>query len=118
MTPTQRTLAALRKLGHQVAIVERWNQYAKIRQDLFGFIDIVCLTPTAIIGIQCTSGTNVAARVKKICNECNPVARAWLQAGGQIEVWGWRKLKVKRGGKLARWEARVEHVTEIPAVPS
>jgi hypothetical protein len=36
VTPTQRSLAYLRAEGWQVAIVERWNPHARIRQDLFG----------------------------------------------------------------------------------
>ena len=42
--PTQRTLARLRQEGAlEVAIVEHWNPHARIRQDLFGFIDILAI---------------------------------------------------------------------------
>ena len=33
MTPTARTLHHLRKLGYRAAIVEKWNPFAKVRQD-------------------------------------------------------------------------------------
>jgi hypothetical protein len=41
--------------------------------------------------VQCTSASNVAARVKKITESpLLPMVRA---ANIAIEVWGWRKLK-------------------------
>jgi len=33
-----------------------------------------------------------------------------MVAGGRIQVWGWRKTKLKRGGKAMRWTARVVEV--------
>jgi hypothetical protein len=36
MSPTQRSLAHLRRLGYQARVVERWNPFARVRQDLFG----------------------------------------------------------------------------------
>lgn len=110
MTPTQRTLQALRKMGHLAAVVEKWNAHAKVRQDLFGFIDIVAVTEHETIGIQCTSGSNLAGRRKKIL-DLHDKPQAWLRAGNLIELWGWRKLKVKRGGTAIRWEPRVERIT-------
>lgn len=109
MSPTQRALAELKKLGAVAAIVERWNPYAKVRQDLFGFIDIVaCLGPN-LLALQVTSGEggNHAARVAKI--KAEPRALAWLKAGGIIEVWS----VAKRGGRGERktWQIRKEAVT-------
>ena len=109
-SPTQRALAYCKKQGWEAAIVERWNPYARIRQDLFGFADLVVLRPSeGVYAVQVTS-TGVAERIAKI--KAEPRALAWLRAGGKIEVWGWRKLKVKRGGKAVRWTMRVEAVTE------
>ena len=65
LTPTQRTLAYLREQGYLCAIVEKWNPHVKIRQDLFGFIDILAIKKDETLAVQCTS-TGVAARVKKI----------------------------------------------------
>jgi hypothetical protein len=101
-TPTQRSLALLRKQGWTVAVSERWNPHARIRQDLFGFLDLVCIGPT-IIGIQTTSGTNVAARVRKILD--TPAARQWLEAGARVIVHGWRKLS------NGRWDCREVEIT-------
>ena len=45
ISPTQRTLKRLREKEEYplVTIVERWNAFAKIRQDLFGIIDILAI---------------------------------------------------------------------------
>ena len=45
ISPTQRTLKRLRDSGDYplVTIVERWNAFAKIRQDLFGIIDLLAI---------------------------------------------------------------------------
>jgi hypothetical protein len=89
VTPTQRTLAKLRADGWTTAIVEHWNAHARIRQDLFGFIDILALRDGETLAVQATSGSNVAARVAKIAaSETAPIVR---KAGWRIEVWGWRK---------------------------
>ena len=108
VSPTQRALAHCKKQGWVAGITEHWNQYAHIRQDLFGFIDLVVLRGE-LLAVQVTSGSNVAARVTKI--KAEPRAKAWLQCGGVIEVWGYRKVKVKRGGKAVRWELRVVPIT-------
>ena len=65
-TPTSRTTEALRNQGATVAIVEHWNPHVRIRQDMFGFIDVVALYPGRIVGIQCCARSGHAARRKKI----------------------------------------------------
>jgi hypothetical protein len=97
-SPTQRTLAELKKRGYLAAVVEKWNPHARIRQDLFGCIDILALKDGATLAVQATSGSNVASRVKKIAeNEALPEMRA---AGWSIAVWGWRKAS------NGRWQLR------------
>ena len=69
ISPTQRTLKKLRDSGDYplVAIVERWNAFAKIRQDLFGIIDLLAIDSKGnTVGIQVTSYSNISARVKKM----------------------------------------------------
>lgn len=104
-TPTTRTLKELRSHGFIVAKAEYW-QAAKfrpgggVRIDLFGFIDLVALCGShGIVGIQATSGSNITSRIRKILTECREPAMAWLEAGGKIEVWGWKKKKVKVNGR-------------------
>ncbi len=102
-SPTQRTLARLREEGWTVAIVEHWNQYARIRVDLFGFIDIIALRKNETLAVQATSRGNVSSRVQKIASAAH--VGAVRDAGWQIQVWGW--------GKMAngRWEARIVDVS-------
>lgn len=105
MSPTQRTLAEMRKRGSQlVAITEHWNPFAHIRQDLYGIVDILAIHDGKTIAVQTTSGSNVSARISKM--EESPAIDHLRSAGWTILVHGWRKVKVKRGGKATRWELR------------
>ncbi len=91
MSPTQRTLKHLRALGYYAAIVEHWNAFAKIRQDLFGIIDVLAVKPGETLGFQCTSSSNVSSRLhKRADHESTPQLR---QAGWRLEVHGWKKGK-------------------------
>jgi hypothetical protein len=91
VTPTERTLKYLRAQGYTAVITERWNQFAKIRQDLFGIVDVLALKPGETLAVQCTSAPNVSARVNKIADHDNtPRLR---EAGWRIEVHGWTKGK-------------------------
>ena len=107
-SPTQRTLAECRKRGWPCQVVEHWNQYARIRQDLFGFGDIIALDgkPGCLL-IQATSTGNMSSRVHKI--EENEIAPQWLAAGNRIQVWGW----AKRGpaGKRKAWTLKEQEIT-------
>lgn len=99
-SPTQRSLKHLRDLGYPlVQVVERWNPYAKIRQDLFGIIDVLAVSNDSIIAVQTTSGSNVAARITKMkASVALPILK---KAGILVVVHGWRKLK-------GRWALREE----------
>ncbi len=116
MSATQRTLRELRNQGRKCAIVEKWNQFAGpcgIRQDLFGIVDVLCLDPEeGFVGVQCCSGTR-KAHWTKMTEDKAQESLDWLQTpGGKLELWTWRKLKVKRGGKAMVWRAKVEEITE------
>jgi hypothetical protein len=55
MSPTARSLAHLKALGYQAKVVEKWNPFAKIRQDLFG-ADILALKPgEPVLVVQATT---------------------------------------------------------------
>jgi hypothetical protein len=107
MTPTKRSLKYLRDQGYTVAIVEKWNPHVKVRQDLFGFGDLLCVKASvrgAMI-VQCCTGSSFAARLDKIRNEAR--AGIWLAAGNSIVIHGWRKVGAR--GKRKLWEVR-DHV--------
>jgi hypothetical protein len=110
VTPTQRTLKLLRDRGYTCAITEHWNGWAKVRQDLFGFIDIVAVKDgtVGVLAVQTTSGSNTSARVAKI--QAEPRASVWLAAGNKIVVHGWRKVGPR--GKAKKWECREIPVTQ------
>ena len=104
-SPTQRALAECKRLGWKAAIVERWNQWARVRQDLFGFADLVVLDGApGLLALQVTDATSISKRMEKLSGVALVVD--WLKAGMRVEVWGWRKLVVKRGGKATRWTLR------------
>lgn len=103
MTPTQRSMAHLKAQGYRVAVVERWNPHVRIRQDLFGCIDLLAIKEGETLAVQTTSGSNVAARVKKIAEaEAIGDIRA---AGWAFHVHGWRK------NSKGKWVLRVEDVS-------
>ena len=88
MTPTQRSLAYLRDEGYLIAIVEHWNPFARIRQDLFGFIDLLAIRRDETLAVQVTA-SGVSSRVKKI--EASPHLGRVREAGWKIHVHGHRK---------------------------
>ena len=90
-SPTSRTLAELRRNGYTAAVVERWNPWAKIRQDLYGFIDVLAIKANekGVLAIQTTTTANASSRMKK--SKESPNLRIWLDSGNRFEVWGWGK---------------------------
>lgn len=109
-----------------------------IRKDLFGIIDLIALRPPntkiynpidkgfwtttswELVGVQ-SFGQDFADHKRKVL--ANKAAPIWLATGAVIELWGWRKLKVKRGGKAEVWKPRVYRVQRgdfesIPSTPS
>ena len=103
MTPTQRSLKHLRDNGYHAEVVEKWNHITKTRKDLWGVADILAIRDGEILAVQTTSGSNVAARVKKIAeSEIVPLIRS---AGVGLLVHGWRK------NAKGRWELRIVDVS-------
>jgi hypothetical protein len=88
MTPTQRSLEYLREQGYLCAIVEKWNPHARIRQDLWGWCDILAIKKNEVLAVQVTASA-VADRIKKIT--LSDTVGAVREAGIRIEVHGWRK---------------------------
>lgn len=97
-SPTQRSLKLMRDQGYRAEVTEKWNQWAKIRQDLFGFVDILAVGAGLTIGVQTTSYSNMSARVKKI--KALDVYTTLLASGWKIVVHGWKK------NKSNRWEVK------------
>jgi hypothetical protein len=103
VSPTERSLKRLRDMGYTAAVVEKWNPHARIRQDLFGVVDVIGIREGETLAVQATSGSNVSSRVNKIADhESTTLIRA---AGWAFEVHGWRK------NAKGRWECRVVDVS-------
>lgn len=90
-SPTQLSLKEMRGRGYTCQITEHWNQFARIRQDLFGFGDVLCLGDNEVIMVQTTSYSNMSARIKKISEHEN--VSAVRKANIRILVHGWHKVK-------------------------
>jgi len=101
-SPTQLSLKKLRADGYLVAITERWNAFAKIRQDMFGFIDLLAVKEGEILAVQTTSASNMSARAKKIADSEN--IGMIRKSGIKVHIHGW----VKNGRK---WECKVMDVS-------
>ena len=127
-SPTQRSLKHLRDNGYTSAVVEKWNMHAKIRQDLFGGIDIVALKgeckvvsvfsrkdnmtvhqvhSPGVLGVQSTSDANVAARRTKLL--ALPELRLWVECGNRLAIHGWSKKGAR--GKRKLWTLREVELT-------
>lgn len=105
-TPTVRlTLAELHKQGWLAEVVEKRLPRLNISKDLFGFLDILAIKDGCTLGVQVTSGSNVGSHVKKITSA--PALGMVLKAGWRVELHGWRKVKLKRGGRKEVYRCRV-----------
>lgn len=102
-SPTQLSLKLMKERGYKCEITEKWNPFARIRQDLFGFIDVLCLGDGEVVGVQTTSYSNMSARVKKIREHENFILVQ--KSGIRIIVHGWAK-------RNNRWQVR-----EVEVVP-
>jgi hypothetical protein len=102
-SPTQLSLAKLREEGYTVAVVEHWNAFARIRQDLFGFIDLLALKGKEVLAVQTTTASNMSARVKKIGDHEN--VGLVREAGWTIHVHGWHQDDKKK------WHCKVKDVS-------
>jgi hypothetical protein len=112
-----RSLAVLRREGYLVAIVERFNRFARVRQDCFGLFDALAIKADrpGVLGIQATTaeGSHMSAHRAKL--QASPALAVWLAAGNRVELMGW----AKRGGRGQRktWKVYREEVTGAVAQP-
>ncbi len=126
LSSVQRTLRAMRDQGRVCGIVERFNSHVGpfgVRQDLFGIIDIIALSPDlGVVGIQ-ACGQDFAKHVRTIIEEKAQESIDWLETKTRclicrnlvpattLELWGWRKVKLRPGAKAMRWKPRVKIFT-------
>lgn len=90
ISPTALTLRHLRAEGWPlVEVVEKWNPHAKIRQDLFGVVDVIAVRPGATLAVQTTTAAHVADRIRKVQEHSN--LPHMLDAGWDVVCHGWAK---------------------------
>jgi hypothetical protein len=100
-SPTVRTIAKLKAMGYLAGRTEHFNTWVKIRQDLFGCIDVIGLKQgVALLCIQCTTAEHVAHRLTKAKETLALIA----STGNVAEVWGWSKRGAQGTRKL--WKVR------------
>ena len=114
---TSRTLEYLRSQGWVADKVEQFNPHAGkfgMRKDMFGFGDIVAMGENSIIAIQ-SCGQAFSEHDKKITQDeiVAPKALKWVECGGRLILIGWRKVKLKRGGKAMRWQPRIKEYSVV-----
>jgi hypothetical protein len=113
-SPLQRSIAILKGQGYHVARGEHWNSFARIRQDLYGFGDLLVTNGDHIALVQVTTTGNMGAREKKIFSL--PVHRIWLSSGGRIFVHGWAKRGAR--GKRKTWTLQERELLDTDTEPS
>lgn len=102
ISPTQLSLKMMRDQGYYAEVVERYNSFTRKRNDLFGFVDVLCLKPGEVVGVQTTSYSNLSARIKKIREHENFVKVQ--DSGIRIIIHGW----VKRDNRWCFKEVEIE----------
>lgn len=117
-----------KQLGWLVGRAEQWvnipgHPAGGIRRDLFGWIDIVAITAETspqVIGIQaCTMGDRAAHLAKMTASdEVTEAIMRWLSAGCRAELWAFRKLLIKRGGKAVKWECAATDLADLTTSPA
>lgn len=106
-SPLSRSLKYLRENGYVAEKVEKWNSYAKVRQDFGGFADIIAYNEETTLAVQATTTENILARESKIFNL--PKLQRWLLSPyRRVEIHGW----AKRGGRGKRktWTLKIKEI--------
>lgn len=109
--PGYRTLNFLRNQGYKPQIVERFISGYGIRKDLYNIIDIVFLTSKSIVGIQ-ACGIDFSSHRRKLLEEEKESVIYWLKHNyTELILIGWRKVLLKRGGKMKVYKPRIAIIT-------
>lgn len=109
MSPTVLSLKHYRDMGYVAWVVEKFNSFAKVRQDFLGCIDILCFKGSVpgVIGIQTTTDANFNKRIYKAMQ--NEYLEEWMKAGNKFIVHGWGKHGPR--GKRKLWELKTHELT-------
>lgn len=116
----QRSKQYLEDKGWHVAITEKWNQWAHIRQDLYGLHDLVAVRhdSNGVWGVNaCEDNGAVQGHIEKYLNGYehptkghqlpNPHLPVWLAAGNRFSIMGWGKRSSDGRGSRKVWTLRI-----------
>lgn len=111
MSPTQRTLAHLRKQGYTCAIVEKYIAAIRQRKDVFGFGDVLAVKVGEPGSMLVQATTNTGGQFSKHLMKIKTIAEAgiWLAAGNRIRLVTWAKQGAH--GKRKVWTCRELDIT-------
>lgn len=109
---SSRTMERMRKLGFTcIGKTEKWVPMPFMpgggkRFDLWGWCDVMAEHQGLWYGIQSCGMSDRAKHLDKLrSDDLAPNIAAWLACPfHRAEIWSWRKLVVKRGGKAVTWE--------------
>ncbi len=117
MSPIERTLKLLRERGLWAIPCKDFPIFVErsiptrpfpTKVDYGHIIDLIVPHKLGTLGIQ-VCGEDFAKHNTKITVEYRDNALEWLaEPHRTLELWGWRKLKVKRGGKAMIWTPRIK----------
>lgn len=110
----QRSTLALRDMGYEYSIVEKFNSFVKRRQDFGGFADILAWKEgvNGVLAVQACAGHGDAGKHVTKLTTVSPAEdeakgkarirkiRAWLSGGNKLEIWSWAKRGARGERKL------------------
>jgi hypothetical protein len=104
-----KTLRCLKALARRdgieaaAAIVERKNPHTGKSSDLYGFGDVLVMTPDKTIMVQ-VCGSDWQSHIDKFRDEAARSIRLWLSCPNrELHMWGWRLLpKWKKDGSRSK----------------
>lgn len=118
--PLQRSKAWLENKGWHVWIVEHWNSWAHIRQDMYGFADLVAIRHDfkGVWAINaCEDNGEVQGHIKKYLDGYDHPKKGrqppnihlpvWLSAGNRFSIAGWGKRSADGRGSRKVWTLRM-----------
>lgn len=97
-----RSIKILKSEGFHCGITEKYNSFVKIKNDLFGFADLVAFKKdlkNIVLAINATTNSNLSNHIKKYSE--NKILKDWIECGHRFEIWCWSKMG--KMGKRKLW---------------
>lgn len=111
---TQRSLAYLRKLGYLTAVVEKWNPHVRVKQDLFGFGDLLATGNGSTILVQSSDTGHHKDRLEKILSrDLRPNVMGWLRGCSTNRIIVLTFAKRGKRGQRKVWTPKVTEIKRL-----